>query len=281
VGSLVDTEIKTSPKLARSMMGDDKSSFIYKHASTLESAQDMITDTIKLFRKEEAKFPLGVMWDSLVGARSRTVAEEIIKSGHSESGYAIEANLNSKYISGLSAVIGRSPTTLVITGHEKKSMDAGTSFGFKGGDDTHVPGGDAARFHASHHITVSSNATTGLVDKHHTKTLKTKKNSFGDTGRWLQVEFHWEDDDSGQRSWFDWDQALCELLVSDRLSKERVAKVAKVVKYSSTKWACRELDVVDAGPADVARALLKDPDRVDALRKALGIEVYTPQERQV
>ncbi len=274
VGSLIETEFKTSNPLLESILKDSFGRLMYNQATSLDEAQNMVTFGLDFYTRECPKcdVPMCMMLDSVSGTKSEETQDRIAKDGHADKAFPKEALMNTFYFATLSDRLMGKPISFIFINHEKDEME-----GPAGMHVVRNPGGDALEFHSTYHIRVqrigqveSKTEGNGNILK-----LRTKKNSMGEDNRTLVLEYRWntveQDGRTVQNTVFDWNRATAELLAGNDIPRIKVGEVLTVVKKNRNEFSCKELGFKDGPPSDLGALINRDEKIMSALRPILGI----------
>jgi hypothetical protein len=273
LGTLIETEFKTSNPLLESILNEQYTNLIYNQAKSLDEAQDMITFGLDYYTKEgSSDIPMGMLLDSVSGTKSEELQDKINAVGHAEKAFPKEALMNTYYFATLSEKLMNKPIMFIFINHEKEEID-----GHMGIPGTRNPGGDALEFHSTYHIRVqrigsieSKQEGNGNILK-----LKTKKNSMGEDNRSIVLEYRWltyeEDGQTKQKTMFDWNKATAELLAGTEIPRQSVSEVLTVVKKNRNEFSCKELDFKNGPPSELGALINANEQIMSALRPKLGI----------
>ena len=234
-GNLVETENKMSPSLIRSLLRqhyDSKRVFITQ-AADINEAQTAMTQTLTAVKKndENRKQLFGMMLDSLTGADTEETVNKLFDEGSLGRSFPTAALSWTGFFKGWCGSLIDWPILFLFINHlkEKASQTGGPP------SET-TPGGAAQRFHASIYLfmkTFNNNPNVrqtvtigGKIIKrlNRTRTIRIAchKNSLGDNGRQIVVDFTWyNDDQDNQVSYFDWDEATAVMLAAMQSDKSR------------------------------------------------------------
>jgi hypothetical protein len=279
--TFIDIESKPSPAIVRGLIDNDKA-FIEEGRHVALPGGDL--DTLLHLSAYCANFykenfdkknpvPMCLIWDSLSMAieieKKKAMADN--KAADDE-GY--EAAHRAKRISTwLKTFIGTYletlPMILVMIHHEKGKM--GDQYG-----GTYTSGGVLKDFAATYELGISRQAAKFQKGGNSQRMfIKGTKCQTGWTGHKVEVNLKgiWDDQDV-QRYYFDWDEALMDLLKRDdtEISPAKVQNIfdynrnAKTNRYTSKKYKLENVTATEMG-----KAVHADPEAVAALQKLMHI----------
>ena len=284
LGSLVETENKTSAPLMQSILGEDNAPNVRLHrAKSMDDGQDRITHDLLTYQMvvPDKSIPMGILLDSLVGNKSEETQGKINKEGHADRAFSKESLIISAFFGSFSDKLIGYPILFIFTNHEKEKISDTPVYGSK----IRNPGGSAPDFHNTYHIRVTKTGThTSKIDPGFSIKLKTKKSSMGANNRSIEVDMRWKyvEDEKGelkQETWFDWDKATAELLAGEEVPRSVVKNIVQVTKITNVKFNCPTLKLSGATPQEVGAAINADAEMKGKLRTSLGI--FTWREMDV
>jgi len=286
LGSLIETENKTSEPLMRSVMTPGLADLVrFSRVKSVDKAQDRLTFDLSKYPKmcPAKNIPMCIMLDSLVGSPAEETLGKIDTEGHSGRGYSMEALMYSSYFSSLSDKLMGMPLLFVYTNHEKQKIEESRFKSY--GPSIRNPGGSAPDFHNTYHIRVikTDRVTSKTQDQGYSLLLQTLKNSMGIDKRKIKVNFRWNHyrEEGGrlqQRSWFDWDKATAELLAGDDIPKSATNDIVQVKKVTNTSYNCPTYKMKDAPPEEVGKRIHADEAVMRDLQTIFGIFDWTPMK---
>jgi len=312
---LCENETKFNPHWYSSIMGPDIYERMQLHrCKSVEDWQRHLTWSTKKMREDMAgtkelpgpgkSFPVLFGVDSIMGKMAEENQEKIMgktgkkgKLGTTGEGFAqarsfpIEAGSITKYMRTYPQLIDEWPFSLVLINHLRIKNDD------MGNPERNKTGGEQVNFQESfelelkkiggHAKKIATTDFEGIMLQ-----LSCEKNSFGPTGRKIQVRLLWwheQDEDSGQpvqKSVWDWDWATVHLL-NNLLRGENVStylraklkamdfhlETPSVGDSDNTAWSkSLGMTAKDAAPwADVGALIREDKALTGELRNALGI----------
>lgn len=234
-GNLVETENKVSPSLIRSLLRqhyETKRVFITQ-AADINEAQTAMTQTLLAVKKAdpERKQLFGMMLDSLTGGDTEEAVEKMFDEGFVGRSFPTGALSWTGFFKGWCGALIDWPLLFLFINHLKEKPST------SGGQPTEsTPGGAAQRFHASIYLfmkcfnnnpNIRQTMTVGgkvikCLNRTRTIRIACHKNSLGDNGRQIVVDFTWYNDEKdNQVSYFDWDEATAAMLAAMQSDKSR------------------------------------------------------------
>lgn len=290
--ALAQNENKDSADLRRSIMQYNplwRQRFIKQDTATMEEWMDFISATMANTTAEyERKGGPGATWPMLIGVDSLTATapeseiETIETSGHSTRGFALMANLISRYMRFMPGVVMDNPFTVIGTNHLKPGTD------LRGLPKDAVPGGMSVKFMETYEFKLKRIADIEKA-KYSGITIEftAKKNSLGQSRRKVKADMIWwrgqaPDGSVRQETAWDWDTAAIELLLSYENAKgkrglwrelQEVCDI-NVVNRKQKKAYSSELGVLKDAPVTyraLGAKLEQRPDVLEKLYPLLGI----------
>lgn len=255
----------------------------------MEEWMDFISATMANTTAEyERKGGPGATWPMLIGVDSLTATapeseiETIETSGHSTRGFALMANLISRYMRFMPGVVMDNPFTVIGTNHLKPGTD------LRGLPKDAVPGGMSVKFMETYEFKLKRIADIEKA-KYSGITIEftAKKNSLGQSRRKVKADMIWwrgqaPDGSVRQETAWDWDTAAIELLLSYENAKgkrglwrelQEVCDI-NVVNRKQKKAYSSELGVLKDAPVTyraLGAKLEQRPDVLEKLYPLLGI----------
>lgn len=290
--TLAQNENKDSPELRRSIMQYNpiwQQRFIKQDTATMEEWQQVLSAAMAETTAEyERKGGPGATWpmllavDSLTATSPESEIEAIDSSGFASRGFALMANLISRYMRFMPGKVMENPFTIVGTNHLKPGTDQ------RGLPTDAVPGGKSVKFMETYEFKmkrlndIEKSKYSGITIE-----FTTKKNSLGPSRRKAKADLIWwtgrgPDGKPRQETAWDWDTATVDLLLSfenakgkKTLFKELQAVCdIKVVSKKQRKAYSTELGIPKDSPVGfraIGAAIEKRPDLLDRLYDLLGI----------
>lgn len=276
-GVLCETEGgKISPAIIESIYGDDADRLLMRMETTVEGAQDALTQTIEWFKKQSPKRDKlwGLLLDSLNGPASRKHKEQIRKDGHATVGYPLEAQLWDHWFSEHWHEVVGWPISFIFTNHAKRILGApGRSLL----DTMRYPGGGLQEFYASAYLHIGRGRTARHRHGSVTEVNITRvKDQYGGGTRCICVPFV-VDRTGDDRLGIDWEHATAHLL-ADPDMRARVGPVVEVTSSSRSmrtpdrRFSCARLGLQRVTGEELGAAVHADTGLMDELRDALGVK---------
>jgi hypothetical protein len=218
--------------------------------------------------------PILVGCDSITATAPQDEIDQIMKEGCAKRGYALMANLISRFMRTIPQQIQGYPLTYVGTNHLKPSTD------YMGRPTSTVPGGKSVKFYETFEIEMHKHQICD-IDKLEYQglrvVLKIRKNSLGPSRKQFVAEFLWwpeagPDGQVRQAMAWDWDTATIDLLLRFETDKGKktlykslqdICDINVVSKGDKTCWS-RVLDIPRDNPQPyrVAGAMLEQREDV-------------------
>jgi len=290
--ALAQNENKDSPELRRSIMKHNPiyaQRFIKDDTSSMEEWQSFISaamaDTAAMYDSKDgpgATWPMLLAVDSLTATSPEAEIEGIDLTGHATRGFALMANLISRYMRFMPGKVLDKPFSIIGTNHLKPGTDQ------RGLPKDAVPGGMSVKFMETYEFKMKRLADIEKA-KYSGITIEftVKKNSLGQSRRRAKADMIWwagraPDGSVRQETAWDWDTATVDLLLSfenakgkKTLFKELQAVCdIKVVSRRQRKAYSTELGIPKDEPVNfraIGAALEKRQDLLDGLYELLGI----------
>lgn len=286
---LAETEEKDSPELRSSICQYDPYAAHISPCHTQEEWQDFATRQIQgvqtlTARAETTRGPArnAAYWfgvDSLTAVICRETGEKILKDGHAERAFPVEAMKLANWFRAVPQMISGWPFSLVATNHLKPGQDA------RGMPTKNVPGGMSPKFMETYEIEMARIKDVKRADYEGIRVqFNMSKNSLGPGRKKIVAELLWymdlDQDPVRQVTWWDWDAATIELLEEIHGAKGALAqRIDEVVDlhFSSAggkKCWSRALDIPSSDPVPyrTAGAMLEQrPDLLEGLHRLLGV----------
>jgi hypothetical protein len=221
-GMIRGTEGRDIKDLRDSILGYRENVCKYEACETVEHWQSGLTFAVSAFRKayeqnpNQAPICFGV--DSLRGARSKKVDEQIEKDGYADPKFSPEAKMFYAYFGYISQRLEGLPISLVVTNH---LLDAIKDSRCGHGPAYTLPGGEGQRFYSTFVVEMTKvndlkpSEKDGVRKMGRRIRLKTLKNSLASEVRLkIEVELIWWFDCGIQHTAWNWDKATTELLLA-------------------------------------------------------------------
>lgn len=222
---LAENENKDSPDMRYALWRwnrDWMSRLLTKPTYALEEWQDVFTTYLRLWQEfmdaEDGPgrtIPIAFVVDSVMATAPMAEIEQVTKEGHASRGYALAAQLISRYMRVMPKLIQKYPFTIIGTNHMKPTVDA------MGRPSVAIPGGKSLKFMETFEITIKKAAQGYRIDKAEYSglrlQLKLSKNGAGETNRDIHAEVIWwfepgPDGTNIQHAAWDWDTATIEMI---------------------------------------------------------------------
>lgn len=237
-GVIMNTEGKWSPNRCRTVLGDRTDSVQLVPITNNEGWQNTATHTLKTLVQIRAQaeiqpskeLPFGVLkpiaigLDSLTGAQSERIQDEVIEKGHGSKTYQDRASSNWMWFNTWRPNLVGIPIALIVTQHLKDAI--GTMVPMKV-----TAGGTAAGFMCDLEIRckrikeIDTTKHSGAIVR-----WKVHHNSLGADRRELDISIYEGFDAKDQPTTaFDWDQALVELIMKLQTEDKRLGKRVEAV----------------------------------------------------
>lgn len=290
---LAENENKDSPILRHSILQwneDYLNRLITKKTYCVEEWQHVFTHFLQQFKAiMDAKdgpgrtLPILLAVDSIMGTATRGELDAIESSGFAERGYAVAANIITRYMRSVPEGVQTYPFTLVGTNHLKPSTTP------NGLPTNTIPGGKSVKFHETYEVTMKKapqGAHIDLLDYGGLRVqFKLEKNSAGPGKKTIVAELLWwqeigPDGMPRQVTAWDWHSASVEMLLGFESSSKTVfSKVADITGIRAASKRARTaysellgIPKDDPQPYRVVGGLLESrPDILAPLHIALGI----------
>lgn len=282
-----ENELKDAPMLRASLLNWEDSMLrriVKCETSNMEEWQTFLLKNMKSARKAQTvkggmgkRLPLLFCLDSLMSTDRRAAIEEVENTGHTSLGYAVLAQLATKFSRVLPDQLKHFPFLFVATNHLKPGMDAmGNAKGV-------TPGGKSMKFHESVELELKKLRDITLQDTHGiTVAMKAAKNALGASRKEITVNLLWHTDmsDGRQYTYWDWHSASIAMLVeqSDKFKymRDRIKEASGIEVASKTNRTAYspKLGVPKSAPvsyAELSMRLEQHLDILDELYKVLGI----------
>lgn len=295
---LIHTEGKMSPTKISSMLREHTQRLVLKGADSVDDWQDTagfflktIKSTLNKIRiaqrgrkykeyKEMTVPPIAIGIDSLIGAQSDTMIEQVFKDGSAPGKtFQDRAAKITQWLNVWASNLTSMPVTLIISNHLKDGMDG----------NKYNPGGIASGFHTSLDIRVSRIKD---LDKARSEGAllqwKVHFSSIGRDKRAIQIEYIETYDENGkQLAGYDWNGALVKLLLELKGST-MYPKLAEVIDisehdkggvgkvYSSKSMGISIADAMEQKTTAtiMGQRIYDTPGLGDAIRDALYIQKH-------
>jgi RecA/RadA recombinase len=300
--ALAQNENKDSQELRRSIMQHNpiwNQRFIKDDTASMEEWQAFISAAMASTVAEyERKGSPGATWPLLLGIDSLTATapeseiEGISAEGYATRGFALMANLISRYMRFMPGQVMDNPFTVVGTNHLKPGTDQ------RGLPKDAVPGGMSVKFMETYEFKMKRIADIEKA-KYSGITIEftTKKNSLGPSRKKASADLIWwsgkaPDGTVRQETAWDWDTAAVNLLLSFENAKgkkglykelQAVCDI-KVVSRTQKKAYSSELNIPKESPVGyraIGAKLEQRPDLLDKLYPLLGIAIRPVWDQSV
>jgi RecA/RadA recombinase len=293
---LAENENKDSPEMRNSIL-EWRSQYlermVVKPTFSLEQWQDVFTTFIDIARKQQdapdgpgRTVPVVFAVDSIMATASESEIKSVREDGHASRGYALAANLISRYMRCVPELIQDYPFTVAGTNHLKPGTDA------RGFPTTAIPGGKSVKFMETYEIEMrrTERSDIDLTDYGGLRVkITARKNSLGPSRKSIIAELLWWNDERDgtyrQRTMWDWHAATIELLLSFENAKGKktfynalmdicdIRKKAGALAYSKTLG----ISADDAIPfRQLGYELECRPDLLSQLHRLLGVAERQP-----
>ena len=300
-GDYIENENKDTPEMRNSILRWDPAFLrrIYvSNTTSVEEWQDVMTSAMIEKQKQMdaaggpgRTIPLCIGIDSLMGTAPEAELDNIEKEGHAQKGYAIAAQLITRYTRGMPKLLKQWPFSIIGLNHLKPGTD------YMGRPLPTVPGGKSVKFHEQLELEMHKGGDIDLTDRGGIRLkIVARKNGMGPSRRQIGVELLWwrekseQDGEWRQHSAFDWNTATIEFLLGlenakgkKTLYKELVAIHGIVATSKRDRQAYSTvLGIPKSDPQDwrlVAAELEKRPDILKQMYPLLGVSerfVFTP-----
>jgi len=273
IAHLIETEHKLNMHFLNSIIGhNNKERIRIDMAETVQEAQDFITDAINYYKDNcpdrDMPFVIGV--DSLAGATTVDIKEDIKKEGHASKAYPEAALLWSNYFKALSSDLIGLPVIIVFTNHLKDKIDS------KGPAKVNTKsGGISQDFHAAQYIYMSKIKDIELVSREGKLiSMKVQKCGLGPANRKIEVPVLWDfdkidkSDNPVQNTKWDWHAATARLLVNKKLVN-RIANVSDVT-CNANRYSSKRLGLIRVDDTKLGEAVFNNKEYMKDLQKACG-----------
>lgn len=295
-GVYIENEDKDSPELRQSIL-DWNERWLRRLEFTktydLESWQAALTKFVMLLREQQSAeggpghtIPVCLGIDSIMSTAPRSEIEAMRESGHAQRGYALAAQLITRYMRGMPELLQCFPFTVVGINHLKPSTD------YMGRPTNTKPGGMAVKFHETFELEMHR-APTPDIDLLEYGGLRLKitsrKNSIGPSRKSIGAEMlWWQGDVRGvirQQTAWDWDTATIELLLSFENAKGKKTiynRLMEIIDLRVANKSRREvwssvLGIPQNAPVHYRQAGAMLEQRVDLLERIYPILAITPR----
>jgi RecA/RadA recombinase len=307
----INTEGKMSSTKIPSLLGDYSDKVILSPANSIQQWQEKATFVLNQIKDAQEKIeackssngrsqkeykdvkipPTIICIDSLTGAQSDMMIEQVVKEGSAPGKtFQDRAALITQWLNTWGSQITGLPVFILLSNHLKDAI----GMSGPGGPGKMTPGGAAAGFHVSYEIYVSRIKD---IDKANCEGAmlqwRLNKSSLGQDKRRVTIPYYETYNDAGQQiAWFDWDEALCLLLMElqeeSRYKELReVCGIQEIAKTGYGKvYTCNALGIdrkkaleENCTASVVGGGLQKDPALRTKLRDIMHIKmhkVWTP-----
>jgi RecA/RadA recombinase len=279
----LDTEHKSNPDMVKAFLQGDTEGFSKR---VLVHELRSMDHTLKAMQRHAAWYddsipnkdvPFMLLLDSLGAVTSEESIDQMNKAGKAVDGPSFvhahrAAELTEQFRAYVPTHLASKPMFLLCTNHLKKEI--GTNMpGMPPKDRT---GGGVGKDFAST-CTIKMAAAKDMSTSKETKkllTMKTMKASLAPTGRKINVIMTLKrDEETGhEMAFFDWDTALCELLIDDKqVSKTARNEIVQVTQVNKSKYNCTTLGLSGVHPRELGAALHANKEIREKLQDLLGI----------
>ena len=211
-------EAKDQPELREMMMMHNQqllNRLTVEHTRSVEDWMEVTTATIQAIQAavKDADgpgraFPYIITVDSIMGTAARAQIAGIMKTGHASKAYAEEANIISKYMACIPALLDAHPVSIVGTNHLKPGRDE------RGNVTYNSPGGKSVKFMESYEFRVVRGPDIRLVSMQGMNVkILVQKNSLAPSRYWVNLRLRWRYENDKQYMWWDWGYNSMEYLV--------------------------------------------------------------------
>lgn len=295
---LAENENKDSPILRRSLLEWNEEWIqrtLIKPTYSLEEWQAVFTHFMTTASEAQDRkggpgrtIPIIFAVDSIMATAPEAEIKQVMKDGWASRGYALAANLISRYMKIMPHLIRDYPFTIAGTNHLKPSTDA------RGLPTSNISGGKSVKFMETFEIEMKKSPGGTHIDRLDYSGLRIRfilrKNGVGATNKSITAEMLWwnELDQNGksrQRTVWDWNTASIELLLSFENAKGKktifnqlrdITGIRAVSKSNRTAYSdLLGVPSSDPQPFRVIGQLLEGrPDILQEVYKVLGITEY-------
>lgn len=286
----LDTEHKSNPDMVKAFLQGDMEGYSKRVLVHILRSMD---HTLKAMQRHAAWYdekvpskevPFMLLLDSLGAVTSEDSIANMDKGGKAVDGPSFvhahrAAELTEQFRAYVPTHLANKPMFLLCTNHLKKAIDSNRP--------SHLPpeertGGGIGKDFAST-CTIRMQAAKDMSTAGETKKLlfmKTIKASLAPTGRRIQVIMTMKrnpdllDNDGKpvEMAFFDWNTALCELLIDDKqVSKTAVKNIVQVTQINKSKYNCTTLGLSGVHPRELGAAIHANKEIREALQDLLGI----------
>ena len=280
--NLIDTENKINNSLLESIMDreviEDDRFHIYR-ATTQEKAQSVLTILAKEINRvthgkgrDSVPHLMGIALDSFRVGSEATQAE-VLKAGYASKAFAVEANLWRRYLSMFSSMLQYVPMSLIVVNHQ---VEKESPMGY--GKVYDVGGGAALKFYETYRIQVKAIGKKSTQSEVYTDlALKSFKNSNGEANQVIYPRIQYKSPDQEEdRIVINWNIADAKLLAGQdvprsKLASEGICDVKESSKAGLYNDVVNNLKMVPI--EDITQNLYETPDKLNALRAHLGINI--------
>lgn len=301
-GVYVETENKASNTLLESFLGEEGSKRVLfiPGPMTMEDWEAEILNALKNYRAAYAASvakhakntthpvlpPLCLGLDSLTGGSSKESIAATDKDGKTGRSYPVEALILSKFFPQIPTRMRDLPMVFIYTNHEQQRMEEKKGpFTVQG--PRRSQGGQRPDFYCGIRMFFEQEnkpeRLAGNVKKQRV-VIEVGKNSFNESRQRISLPMYWEttvnddNNESTQRTWFGWEEALAEFLAPDKggpkYDSAAVKRFLNVKRESATAFSCRELGLVRVSPEELGKAIEADTELVAKLRPYLGVKSW-------
>jgi len=300
--ALAQNENKDSPELRRSILKYNPewaSKFFKEDTTSLEEWQEFLIRTLSSTKEiyEDSK-TAGAVWPLILGVDSITATgtaaelENIHSDGFASRGFAVMANLISRFMRAMPGQLRNYPFTVVGTNHLKPGTDA------MGRPKDDIPGGKSVKFMETYEIKM---VRIKDIDKANyggiTVQFTLQKNSLGPSRFSVKADLLWwrapgPNGKPRQETAWDWETASIELLLAFESCKgkkglyrrlQEVCDIHVISKTTRKAWS-NVLGVPKDSPTtfrQLGRLLETRQDILVQLYEILGIEVRTVWDQRI
>ena len=297
----IENENKDTPEMRNSLLRWDPKLLrrVYvTNTTSVEEWQDVMTSAMIEKQKQMdaaggpgRTIPLCIGIDSLMGTAPEAELDNIEKDGHAAKGYAIAAQLITRYTRGMPKLLKQWPFSIIGINHLKPGTD------YMGRPLPTVPGGKSVKFHEQLELEIHKGGDIDLTDKGGIRLkIVARKNGMGPSRRQIGVELLWwreksdQDGEWRQHSAFDWNTATIEFLLGLENAKNKKGLYKDLVAIHGIEATSKRdrkafskvLGIPKSDPQEwriVAAELEKRPDILKEMYPLLDITerfVFTP-----
>jgi hypothetical protein len=278
----LDTERKSNPFMVKAFLHGDvngwsKRVLVHELRSLDETLKAMQRHAAWYDEKVPAKdVPFMLLWDSIGAVTGEKAIEDMNKTGTAAGegfGAAKRANeLTEQFKAFVPTHMQDKPMFLLCTNHLKEKIDANRP--------SHLPpaasmaGGVGKDFASTCTIKMKSFkdlSTVGETKKE--LSLQTIKASLAPTGRKVSaIMTLYKNDDGIEEAFFDWNTALCHLLVnSSEFPQTARQSILQLTKHNASKFSSATMGMKDVHPRELGKAIHENKEIIHKLQDLVGI----------